>query len=290
MRARGFRHRRLALAVAAWSALRIAGAAPDARPAFDADYADYARLLTAHVKGSRVDYAALKGNRAALDAVVRAFADVSAAEEAGWPRAARIAFWINAYNAFTLQAIVDHYPIQGSWLSLLPRNSIRQIDGVWTRLRWRAAGRDTTLDEIEHQTLRKVLVEPRIHFAVNCASKSCPPLRHEPYRAAVLDAQLDDAARRYLAGPYGLQVSGTTLRVSSIFKWYGEDFVAGYRDAGPPQGDAQTRAILGVVARYGPADAARLARSGEARLVFLPYDWSLNDIERGSGARRLPAR
>lgn len=290
MLARGFpRHRHL-LAIVAWSVLPVAAAAQSTRPSFDHDYASYARLLSAHVEGSRVDYAALEANRAALDAVVASFGAVSASEEAGWTRAERLAFWINAYNAFTLQAIVNHYPIQGSWLSLAPSNSIRQIDGVWTRLRWRAGGRDVTLDEIEHQTLRKVLHEPRIHFAVNCASVSCPPLRHEPYRAGVLDAQLDDAARRYLASPHGLQVSGTTLRVSSIFKWYGEDFIPGFRDVGLPRGDAQTQAILGVIARFGPPEAARLARSGRARLAFLTYDWSLNDVERPDSARSRSSR
>jgi hypothetical protein len=93
-----------------------------------------------------------------------------------WSRAQQMAFWINAYNAFTLRAIVDHYPIEGSRFSLHPRNSIRQIDGVWTSLAWKAAGRTVTLDDIEHRILRPTFREPLVHFAVNCASVSCPPL------------------------------------------------------------------------------------------------------------------
>jgi hypothetical protein len=170
---------------------------------FDHAYDRYAKVIRDHVRMPSVDYSALKKERAALDAAVDAFAQPTNADEHAWTREQRLAFWINAYNAFTLRAIVDHYPIRRPWLTLQPRNSIRQIDGVWTTMRWRAAGREVTLDDIEHQILRRELKEPRIHFAINCASVSCPPLPPEPYRAETLDAQLDEAARRYLASPEG---------------------------------------------------------------------------------------
>jgi hypothetical protein len=105
-----------------------------------------------------------------------------------------------------------------------------------------------------------------VHFAVNCASVSCPPLREEPYVAARIDTQLDEAARRYLASPLGLQVRGRMLHVSSIFKWYGDDFA--------PAG------VLGTIATYGPPAAQQIARSPDVRLRFLRYDWSLNDTAR----------
>jgi hypothetical protein len=248
---------------------------------FDRDYQAYAALLAVHVDDDRVDYRALQANRAALDAVVRSFAQVGEADLAGWPRADQMAFWINAYNALTLQVIVDHYPIRGRLFSLAPRNSIRQIDGVWTTITWPVAGRRVTLDDIEHAILRPVYGDARIHFAVNCASVSCPPLALEPYRGATLDTQLDAAARRYLSSPVGLVVDGTTLRVSSLFKWYGDDFVEGYASLGPARGSSTDRAILGVVGRYGPEAARQLAASGRARVRFLAYDWSLNDVNRG---------
>jgi hypothetical protein len=116
---------------------------------FDQHYTRYASVLQRHVRGPRVDYAALEANRTDLDLVVASFGAVPATDEASWSRAERLAFWINAYNVFTLRAIVDHYPIQGSWMSLYPRNSIRQIDGVWTELKWKAAGRDVTPDARE---------------------------------------------------------------------------------------------------------------------------------------------
>ena len=245
--------------------------------AFDHDYRDYAKLLHDHLHGIRVDYAGLARNRAALDGVAAAFAEPSADQERGWTPAQRFAFWTNAYNLFTLRAIVDHYPIRGSWLSLSPRNSILQIDGVWTRLAWRAAGRTLTLDDIEHRILRPEFKEPRVHFAVNCASVGCPPLAADPYRAATLEAQLDEAARRYLASERGLKVDGGTLRVSKILEWYGEDFVPRFApDAAGKPGRVE-RAARAVVARYGPPEAAALARNASTRVRFLDYDWSLND-------------
>ncbi|MBA3950090.1 MAG: DUF547 domain-containing protein [Acidobacteria bacterium] len=248
--------------------------------AFDHEYRAYADVLKRHVRFPHVDYAALKQDRTRLDRVVDEFGAPPARSESGWTREQRMAFWINAYNAFTLRAIVDHYPIRSSLFTLQPRNSIRQIDDVWTARRWRAAGRAVSLDDIEHTILRPEFKDARIHFAVNCASVGCPPLAAEPYRASTLDAQLDAAGRRYLGSPQGLQAGGDTLRVSSIFKWYGEDFIKTYAPIAPAGPDPATRAALGAVMRFGPADAASLAKSGRARVVFLDYDWSLNDVTR----------
>ena len=262
------------------AAVVLAGLTPLARvqpAAFDHDYAAYARLLQAHVRPPRVDYAALQQDAPTLDRVTRGFAAPVAGEVAAWSTGQRMAFWINAYNAFTLRAIVDHYPIRAGWFSRGPRNSIRQIDGVWAGLTWAAAGRRLTLDDIEHRILRPEFGDPRIHFAINCASVSCPPLAAVPYRAADLDAQLDAAARAYLGSPEGLRIEGHVLRVSSIFKWYGDDFVRQYAPVVDAERSPRERAILGVIARYGPSGAGEAARLGTPIIRYLDYDWSLND-------------
>jgi hypothetical protein len=250
--------------------------------AFDHGYAEYAAVLHDSVRPPRVDYRALKGHPSTLDAAVTAAGRPTQTEEQTWTHDQRMAFWINAYNLFTLRAIVDHYPIRSRFLTLQPRNSIRQIDGVWTRLTWHAAGRTVTLDDIEHRILRPEFKDPRVHFAINCASIGCPPLHGEPYRAETLDAQLDQATRRYLSSSEGLQVDGVTLRVSSILKWYGEDFVPRFAGAGGGRQGPVERAILGLVAQFGPPAAASLARAPSVRTAFLDYDWSLNDVRPAS--------
>lgn len=246
---------------------------------FDHDYRDLAKLLHDHVRGSRVAYEALRSHRVALDGVVAQLGEPGGDEERGWTRDQRLSFWINAYNVFTLRAIVDHYPIRSAIFTLQPRNSIRQIDGVWTRLTWRAAGRTVTLDDIEHKILRPQFKEPRVHFAVNCASVGCPPLGVDPYRPATLDTQLDEAARRYLASERGLTVDGNTVRITKILEWYGEDFVARFAPDAAGAPDRIDRAIRAVVAQFGPSAAADLARQPSARIRFLDYDWSLNDVQ-----------
>jgi hypothetical protein len=259
--------------------LLCAVALPDARSAPPADlrFAAYGELLGRVVHDAGVDYRALLGDRSALDRIAAEFAEVPAATEKRWEPRDRMAFWINAYNLFTLRAIVDHYPIRGSWFSRAPRNSIRQIAGVWTTLKWRAAGRDVTLDQIEHGILRPEFGDARVHMAVNCASKSCPPLRAEPYAGGDLDRQLDDAARRYLASPAGARVAGQQLYVSKIFDWYGDDFMKQYAGIHPGPETAKHRAIRAFTERYGPPPAAAAAKAGAA-IRFLDYDWSLNDV------------
>jgi hypothetical protein len=248
--------------------------------AFDHAYAAYAEVLSRHVRPPRVDYEALKADRARLDAVVSAFDGPAAQGESAWPREERMAFWINAYKVFTLRVIVDHYPIRSGWITFQPRNSIRQIDGVWTDITWRAAGREVTLDDIEHRILRPVFGDARIHFAINCASISCPPIAAEPYRADALDRQLDAAARGYLESAEGLRAGSGAIRVSSIFDWYGDDFIERYAPLVPGTRPAKERAILGAIVSHGPADAAARAKTGAPRVTFLDYNWSLNDVAR----------
>ncbi len=253
-----------------------------ATDSIDHSYRGLAELLRQHVVGARVDYAALRVNREDLDSIVETFGKVTELEFEGWSRAHQIAYLINAYNAFTLQAIVDHYPIDGGWLSFLrwaPKNSIKQIDGVWTERRWSAAGAEMTLDELEHERLRVPYGEPRIHFAINCAAISCPPLRRDPYVGERLERQLIVAARDFLASPEGLQIEGDTIRASRVFDWFGEDFIEEYSQLVDAAGSDRDRAVLGIVAKYGPAEASQLAQSGNARLRFLSYDWGLNDVE-----------
>lgn len=247
---------------------------------FDHEYAAYGQVLKTHVQASAVDYAALKADRDGLDRAVAALDSAESRSEPSWTREQRMAFWINAYNLFTLRAIVDHYPIRSGWLTLQPRNSIRQIEGVWTDLTWSAAGRSVTFDDVEHRILRPEFKDARIHFAVNCASVSCPTLAAEPYRAEILEAQLDVAARRFFTSAEGLRVEGGTFRVSSLFKWYGDDFVANFAALVPGTRDPKERAILGAIVRYGPLEPAVGARVGTARIAYLPYNWSLNDTRR----------
>ncbi|MGQ0734011.1 MAG: DUF547 domain-containing protein [Acidobacteriota bacterium] len=278
------------LAGASWMVLAaplLAGVAE-----FDHSYAEYAMVLGRHAQPAGVDYAQLQSERGLLDRAVADLASEAARAEPDWTHHERLAFWINAYNVLTLRAVVDHYPIRNRWFSFQPPNSIRQIDGVWTKLKWGAAGRSLTLDEIEHGILRPAFRDARIHFAINCASVSCPPLARVPYTAATLDAQLDEAARIYVGSAEGAQLSKARLRVSRLFDWYGDDFIDQYAPLVPVARRPKERAILGVIVRYGPAELAAVARQGAVDIAYLDYDWSLNDVRssaRGSGRGRAGA-
>ncbi len=258
-----------------------AGASPSVPPG-DL-HADYAAMLARFVdEVGLVDYAGLKENRVLLDRYLGRLAGLRAQDVGAWPQADQIALYINAYNAFTLAAIVDHYPIEPHWLASLrfPENSIRQIAGVWDELRWTLAGQPMTLDHIEHKILRERFREPRIHMALVCASKGCPPLRREPYEGRRLDEQLDDQARRFLAEPTKFRIDRDANRVylSPIFQWFAADFAAVSQASAPPPGLARSeQAVLGFLARYLGAEDAAFLRAGGYTVTYLDYDWSLNE-------------
>jgi hypothetical protein len=259
-------------------AILLAGAGGYAAAAdFDHDHRDWSELLGRHVHwiddgaNTQVDYAGFKAELFALENYLDRLATVDTSTFQRWTKAERNAFLINAYNAWTVALILEHYP---------EIRSIRDIGGLfsspWSRRFVDLLGAERTLDEVEHEMLRGAedFDEPRIHFAVNCASIGCPALRDEAYRPGDLDAQLDDQTQRFLGDQSrnSFDTRRRQLSASPIFRWYTEDFESD---------DSPLPAPQGFLAEYAetladsPEVAARI-RAGDYRLRYARYDWSLN--------------
>ncbi len=260
--------------VLAFIALALAGAAH----ALDHSYAAWDDLLRRHVRyvengsASRVSYAGFLKDRVQLRSVLAGFEGVGRPEFDAWTRPQQQAFLMNAYNAFTVEKILTRYP---------DLRSIRDFGSVfgnpWKDRFFTLFGERASLDHIEHDMLRKdgAYDDPRVHVAVVCASIGCPMLRNEAFRPETLDAQLEDAMRRFLSDRTRNRYDPKKrrLEVSRIFDWYGKDFEKGHR------GFTSVKATL---ARYADllADAEEdraLIRQQKADVAFLDYDWGLND-------------
>ncbi len=249
-------------------------------------YDSYAAVLRKHVDANgMVSYAALKESPAELHRFVLRLAGVDPKTYEAWDEQAKIAFWINAYNALTLKVIIDHYPIKAGLLSGMAYldNSIRQIPGVWDKIQFLVMGRKITLKQIEHETLRAKFNEPRIHVALVCAAMGCPQLRNEPFVGRKLDEQLDDQSKGFVSNPakFRIERDAGKVHLSSILKWFGEDFVKGYKpDAGFTSGDSDAeRAVLHFISGYLPAEDAGYLKTVRYKVKYLDYDWSLNELE-----------
>jgi hypothetical protein len=232
-------------------------------------YDDWSALLAAIVTADgKVDYARLAERAALLDRFVARLAGASPeATPERFPTAEdRLAYWINAYNAFTLWAILDEYPITSVW---------KTRDGrFFQRRRHVAGGRALSLDDVEHEILRREFGEPRIHFAINCGSNGCPPMRPAAYEGSGLRETLRSAATSFLASEWNLRIDDETRRVfiSRIFKMYAEDF------AGPCNSTQEyRRGVLRFVAEHAGMPFERLA---DYEVVYNVYDWGLNDAAR----------
>jgi hypothetical protein len=255
------------------SALAVARASAEA---FDHGYAAWDALLKKHVrwlpdqKQSRVAYAGMANDRAALKAVLADLSGVSPAAFASFTRPQQMAFLINAYNAFTIELVLTEYP------KLKSIKDVTLFGSPWKKPFFSLLGEQRHLDWIEHEQLRPKYNEPRVHTAIVCASIGCPALRPDAFTSDKLEAQLEDGMRRFLGDATRNRASAGKLEVSSIFKWFREDFEKGH------QGYAK---VEDVFARYAaqlsddPAEQARL-RSGTLAPSFLDYDWSLNAVGR----------
>lgn len=168
----------------------------------------------------------------------------------------KMAYWFNLYNAVTLDLILDNYPV----------DSIKDIEEPWSRKLVNVRGATMSLDEIEHETLRENYDEPRIHFAVNCASIGCPNLKQTVWEAETLEADLNQAAKDYIASSRGIMVKGEKLQASSIFDWYEEDF--GTND----------EEVLTYLSQFAEGEK-KSAMQNANEISDYQYDWSLNDAK-----------
>ncbi len=240
---------------------------PTQAAAFDHGRFDAALDAFVDARG-RVDYAGLKRS-GALDPYL---ASLDAATPEAMPPAERLAFWINVYNAWTLRLILDHYPVR-SIKRITPARLpgltlyLPKLNSPWEYRIVRAGGRRLTLNEVEHGILRKTFGEPRIHFALVCAARSCPKLRREAFTGARLDAQLDDQARDFLHDPAKNRIPDAPglIRLSPIFRWFRRDFA---RD---------DRGLQAFLAPYFDGDVRNRLLRGAYRVRYLRYDWRLNE-------------
>lgn len=247
-------------------------------------YEGYDALLHTYVSTEGiVDYKGLIKDRAALDDFNRSLSGIDKADYESWSESEKIALWINAYNSITLQYVIDNYPIEkGGFVSSFryPENSIRQIPGVWDKLKMNVANRNVTLEEIEHKILRADFDEPRLHVSIVCASGGCPPLRNEAFVPDKLEAQLDDQAKRFLAEPTKFRIDREKGKVllSPIFNWFGRDFISRY--GSDKRFAAQGRAkgaVLSFISGYVAQKDLDFLLNGEYSIAYQDYDWSLNE-------------
>jgi len=240
--------------------LATSAAASECAP-IDHTHAAWTAIVGRAVRDGRVDYAGLARDPGALVAYLATLSGTCQRDYDGWTRDQRLAFWLNAYNAFTVKLVVDHYPIASiRKIGWLPGAAFRQAFIPMPGLE----GRTISLDDIEHGTIRPEFHEARVHFALVCAARSCPPLRGEAYRAADLDRQLDDQGRTFLRDPAKNRFDAARKRLllSPIFKWFREDF------------EAAAGSLPAFVARY--LDTPGVS-APDVTVEFLDYDWALND-------------
>ncbi len=212
---------------------------------FDHDIFD--ELLKGHVTNDgNVDYNGFRTDRTKLKTYLTALSNNMPKDD--WKREDVLAYWINAYNAFTIKLIIDNYPI----------NSIKDIKDPWGARFFKLGRKWYNLNEIEHKILRK-MNEPRIHFAINCASVSCPQLFNEAFKADTLESQLQKATKGFLADTTRNEITANTVKVSKIFKWFSKDF-------------KQDGGLIDFLNKYSDIDIAN-----NARISYKDYDWNLNE-------------
>lgn len=216
------------------------------------------QVLQEHVdKEGQVDYTKLKANPEKFEAYLDLLA---VANPATLSYNAQLAFWVNAYNALVIKGVVDHYPITSV-------RKVKLFNGFFSRLKFQAAGKTYTLNQIEHGIIRTEFVDPRVHFILVCASSSCPPLWNRAYTAETIEERLETATLNFIRNPEQVRIDRAERRVylSKIFKWYKDDFKEGYEG------------VADFLADYLLPEDAEFLASTDVKFRYLDYDWTLND-------------
>ncbi len=200
----------------------------------------------------RVDYAAWHKNKKDMARLDAYLAKVAKADPAKASTKARLAFYIDAYNATVIDSILTKWPVK----------SVMKVDGFFKKAKHTIAGQTITLDDLENKIIRAKFKEPRVHFVLVCGAKSCPRLRRKALTEKNLDKTLDAAVREFVA--HASSVSGHTVTTSQIFNWFGADFK---KNAG---------SVPAFMAKYAKGKTKKALSSGKAELKFSHYDWALN--------------
>jgi hypothetical protein len=234
------------------------------------DYKPWGDLLAKYYDPAKgMNYKALKANdKKTLDELRRQMAQV---DPQALPKNDQLAYWINLYNISVVNVVVENYPvasIRDISTDFIAHLNVFKKDYVQTKKG------PMSLNDVENEKIRNHFMDPRIHFAINCAAKSCPPIRTEPYAGARIDQQLDDQARRFLNGPHGVKIgadgSDLVLHVTKILDWFSKDFES--------WGGGQVKFVTKFLA---PDKQKRLAGNhGDVDLQFDDYSWKLNDASR----------
>lgn len=266
----------MAMPVASAGEITEAFRAHSAGSSLTVDHSAWDTLLKTYVKPARdgvnrVDYSAFEANgRQSLKSYI---AGLEAVDPAKLDRPEQMAFWANLYNARTIDIILEHYPVKSIRdISLEPsligflKKSVG-AGGPWKAKVVNVSGHALSLDNIEHDILRPVYKDPRVHYAVNCASYGCPNIQTSAFTGAMIDRQLDEAARAFVNHPRGFRVAGGLVMASSIYDWFQSDF--GGSAAG----------VLEHARRYANAEL-KSALTAKTGIDGFDYDWRLNDVAR----------
>lgn len=275
-------------AVSAPGALGVLAPAGTAAQAADVEplHRPFDQLLDVNVRDGLVYYRALQSERGRLDRYIASL-NVPAATYDGWRREAKVAFWLNAYNAVVLQTVINRYPIAGK-AAAYPASSIRQLPGAFETTKHRLAGRSITLDDIEKQVLPE-FADPRLYLALGRGAVGSGRLRSEAYTGARLGAQLEAVQADFVNQREMLQVDrlGGRIAVTSIVSWHEREFVTAY-DKGAAGPFAQRSPIERAVLAFIMPNLLRLEReyveANTFQVVFTPFDWRLNDLTGGGRA------
>jgi len=222
------------------------------------DHSAYDRLLKKYVNDrGLVNYKGFKSEEKAFNAYLDKLSQTPPASS--WSKDDQIAYWINAYNAYTIRLILNHYPVK-SIKDIGSRIKIPFVTTPWAAKFITIGGESMSLDNIEHGTLRKKFDDPLIHFALVCASISCPKLRNEAYTASKLDAQLDDQGRDFINNPSKNKLAAGEAQLSKYFDWYKGDWNKG------------GQSVIKWVNRYATTPITE-----KTKINYLTYDWNLNE-------------
>ncbi len=204
-----------------------------------------------------VDYKGFINDKAKLEQYLEILSK-NAPDREKWSEEEQLAYWINVYNAFTIKLIVDNYPVE-SIQDLHPTVKIPLVNTVWHKKFFQIGGKDASLDEVEHKILRKEFDEPRIHFAVNCASYSCPPLLNEAFVAEKIDKQLESQVKKFINDKRHNKITPDKIEISQIFSWFKGDFT-------------NKGSLIDYLNQY-----SNVKINPDAKVSNIKYDWSLNE-------------